>query len=73
MTRRSGQASANDVPDFLTIDAYRVLVANALDDQATQLEQEGQDKSMTRVLGPIVSLLRLSSKQTRDYAATTQE
>lgn len=58
----------NTTPDYLNLPPYALIVADALEAHATTIDKLAQEIGQTRVMAPIVQMLRRAAVQTRGYA-----
>lgn len=61
-------AKPTATPDYLTLPPYATVVADGLEAHADTVEKLAQEIGQTRVMAPIVQMLRRASVQTRAYA-----
>lgn len=55
-------------PDYLTLPPYALIVADALEAHADTTDKLAQEIGQTRVMAPIVQMLRRAAVQTRTFA-----
>lgn len=66
------KARTNSEPDYLTVPAWRNLIADACDFYADHMIKLGEEKGIRQVMAPTIDFLTLSAKQTREYADPTE-
>jgi hypothetical protein len=66
------KARINGEPDYLSVAAWRDLIADACDFYADHMAKLGEEKEIPQVMAPTVKFMRLSAKQTREYADTPE-